>query len=101
MLHNWPTLDLSPLTSPHEITLMKRLTEYPETVALAARELSPHLIAYFLKDLAGDFHSWYNAEKFLVEDLALKRARLALAAAARQTIVNGLRLLGVSAPEKM
>ncbi len=93
--------DLSPLTSPHEITLMKRLTEYPETVALAARELSPHLIAYFLQDLAGDFHSWYNAEKFLVEDLALKRARLALAAAARQTIVNGLRLLGVSAPEKM
>ena len=93
--------DLSPLTSPHEITLMKRLTEYPETVALAARELSPHLIAYYLKDLAGDFHSWYNAEKFLVEDLALKRARLALAAAARQTIVNGLRLLGVSAPEKM
>ena len=93
--------DLEHLTSPYEITLMKRLTEYPETVTLAARELSPHLIAYYLKDLAGDFHSWYNAEKFLVEDLALKRARLALAAAARQTIVNGLRLLGVSAPEKM
>jgi arginyl-tRNA synthetase len=93
--------DLSPLTSPHEVTVMKRLADYPDTVAQAARELSPHLIAYYLKDLAGDFHSWYNAEKFLVEDAALKQARLALASAIQQTLVNGLGLLGVSAPEKM
>ena len=93
--------DLAHLTSPYEITLMKRLTEYPETVNAAARELSPHLIAYYLKDLAGDFHSWYNAEKFLVEDEPLKQARLELANAIKQIIVNGLHLLGVSAPEKM
>ena len=93
--------DLSPLTSPHEVTVMKRLADYPDTVAQAARELSPHLIAYYLKDLAGDFHSWYNAEKFLVEDATLKQARLALASAIQQTLVNGLGLLGVSAPEKM
>ena len=93
--------DLTRLVSPHEVAVMKQLIEYPDTVALAARSLSPHLIAYYLQDLAGDFHSWYNAEKFLVEDQALKLARLALASAIRQTIVNGLNLLGVSAPEKM
>ena len=93
--------DLSLLVSPHEVAVMKQLAEYPETVALAARSLAPHLIAYYLQDLAGDFHSWYNADKFLVEDAALKLARLALASAIRQVILNGLSLLGVSAPEKM
>ena len=93
--------DLSLLVSPHEVAVMKQLVEYPDTVALAARSLSPHLIAYYLQDLAGDFHSWYNADKFLVEDAALKLARLALASAIRQAILNGLSLLGVSAPEKM
>ena len=93
--------DLTRLVSSHEVAVMKRLIDYPDTVALAARSLSPHLIAYYLQDLAGDFHSWYNAEKFLVEDASLKLARLALAEAVRQTIVNGLRLLGVSAPVKM
>jgi arginyl-tRNA synthetase len=93
--------DLTRLVSPHEVAVMKRLIEYPDTVALAARSLSPHLIAYYLQDLAADFHSWYNAEKFLVEDASLKLARLALAEAVRQTIANGLRLLGVSAPVKM
>ena len=93
--------DLSLLVSPHEVAAMKQLAEFPDTVALAARSLSPHLIAYYLQDLAADFHSWYNAEKFLVEDAALKLARLALASAIMQTIGNGLRLLGVSAPERM
>lgn len=93
--------ELARLIRPHEVDVMRRLSEYPETVALAANTLSPHLIAYYLKDLAGDFHAWYNAEKFLVEDAALKLARLALASAIKQTLVNGLRLLGVSAPEKM
>ena len=93
--------DLSLLISPHEVAAMKQLAEYPDTVALAARSLAPHLIAYYLQELAAAFHTWYNAEKFLVEDDALKLARLALAAAIMQTISNGLRLLGVSAPERM
>jgi arginyl-tRNA synthetase len=94
-------VDLAALTAPHELALMQRLAEYPETVATAARELAPHLLVHFLQMLAGDFHAWYNAEKFLVEDSATKLARLALADATRITIVNGLALLGVSAPEKM
>ena len=93
--------DLAPLTAPHETALMQRLAEYPETVATAARELAPHLLVHYLQTLAGDFHAWYNAEKFLVDDDATKLARLALADATRITIVNGLALLGVSAPEKM
>jgi arginyl-tRNA synthetase len=93
--------DLSPLTASHELALMQRLAEYPETVAGAARDLAPHLLVHYLQVLAGDFHAWYNAEKFLVDDLATRLARLALADATRIAIVNGLALLGVSAPEKM
>ena len=93
--------DLAALTAAHELALLRRLTEYPETVAAAARELAPHLLVHYLQTLAGDFHAWYNAEKFLVDHEATKRARLALADAARIAIVNGLALLGVSAPEKM
>jgi arginyl-tRNA synthetase len=93
--------DLAPLAASHELALMQRLAEYPEVVAGAAKDLAPHLVVHYLATLAGDFHAWYNAEKFLVGDDALKRARLALADAARITIVNGLALLGVSAPEKM
>jgi arginyl-tRNA synthetase len=93
--------DLQPLSSTHEVALMQRIAAYPELIAQAAAELSPHLVAYYLKDLSGDFHAWYNAEKFLVDDVAVRLARLALAAATRQTLVNGLKLLGVSAPEKM
>ena len=93
--------DLAPLTAPHETALIQRLAEYPEIVSTAARELAPHLVVHYLHALAGDFHAWYNAEKFLVDDAATKLARLALADAARITIVNGLALLGVSAPEKM
>ncbi len=93
--------DLAPLTASHELDLIQRLAEYPETVATAARELAPHLLVHYLQMLAGDFHAWYNAEKFLVEDAATKLARLSLADATRIAIVNGLALLGVSAPEKM
>lgn len=93
--------DLSPLQSAHEKGLMRRLAEYPETVDAAARELAPHMIAYYLKDLAADLHTYYNAEKFLVDDETLKRARLSLILATRQVLRNGLKLLGVSAPEKM
>lgn len=93
--------DVSRLASPHELALAKRLDSYPEMVETAARELAPHHIAYYLRDLAGDFHTYYNAEQFLVEDEATRLARLALVAAARQVIANGLGLLGVSAPDKM
>lgn len=100
-LSTLPRVDLGLLTSPYELDLMKRLMAYPETLETAAKELSPHQIAYYLKDLAGDLHTYYNAEKFLVEDDALKLARLSLITATRQVLSNGLLMLGVSAPEKM
>lgn len=93
--------DPSPLVSPHEAALLKRLMEYPDIIENAARDLAPHSVAFYLKELAGEFHSYYNAERFLVEDPALKKARLTLALAVRQVLRNGLALLGVTAPEKM
>jgi arginyl-tRNA synthetase len=93
--------DLSSLTHEQEIALANRLAEYPETVAAAARELAPHLVAFYLRDLCAAFHSYYNAVTFLVDDEQTKLARLALVAAVRQALRNGLTLLGVSAPEKM
>jgi len=93
--------DPAPLTAPTELALMQRLAEFPATVALAAQELAPHHIAFWLRDCAADFHAWYNAERVLVDDETLKRARLRLAAATRQVLANGLSLLGVSAPERM
>jgi arginyl-tRNA synthetase len=94
-------INLAPLVSAHELALMQRLAEYPETLAAAARDLAPHSVVNYLQALAGDFHAWYNADKFLVDDAATRHARLALADATRITIANGLALLGVSAPEKM
>ena len=94
-------VSLAPLTSAYETDLLQNLYSYPEMVADAAQERAPHLITYYLKDLAGKLHSYYNAEQFLVEDEDLKRARLALIVATRQVIRNGLGLLGVTAPEKM
>jgi arginyl-tRNA synthetase len=93
--------DLGPLTSEHERAVINRLEAFPQMVAAAAADLAPHSVAFYLKDLAADFHSWYNASQFLVDDAALRAARLALAAATRQVIANGLALLGVSAPERM
>lgn len=93
--------DLGTLESPHEAALLARLAEYPEIIASAAREYAPHILAFYLKDLAADFHSYYNATRFLVEDAAVRDARIALALAVRQVIAGGLALLGVSAPEKM
>jgi arginyl-tRNA synthetase len=89
------------LSSEKELQLARRLEEYPEMIAVAAEELAPHAVAFYLRELAADFHSYYNAERILVEDEALRAARLALCAAVRQTLANGLSLLGVSAPEKM
>jgi arginyl-tRNA synthetase len=93
--------DLGPLKAEKELRLAQRLGEFPETVAVAAQELAPHSIAFYLRELAAEFHSYYNAERILVDDEALRAARLSLCAAARQTLANGLSLLGVSAPEKM
>jgi arginyl-tRNA synthetase len=95
------TVPLEPLKGERELLLAQRLAEFPEVVATAAGELAPHSIAFYLRELAGEFHSYYNAERILVEDEALRAARLALCAAVRQTLANGLSLLGVSAPEKM
>ena len=93
--------DMSALQSDYEQALLQRLIDYPQMIESAAGELSPHLIAFYLKDLAADFHSYYNASRFLVEDEAVKQARLALIAASAQVMRNGLDLLGVTAPEKM
>jgi len=89
------------LDAPTELALMQRLAELPAMVGLAARELAPHQVAFWLRDCASDFHAWYNAERLLVDDAALRAARLRLAAATRQVLANGLALLGVSAPERM
>ncbi len=92
---------LEALASEPELRLLERLMEFPAVVESAARELAPHLVAFYLRDVAAEFHSYYNGCRFLVEDDAVKHARLALAAAVRQVLRNGLALLGVSAPEKM
>jgi arginyl-tRNA synthetase len=93
--------DLSALTSPYEQALLRRLADFPDELAVAARELAPHLVTFYLKELAAQFHSYYNAEQFLVDDPVLRRARLALVVATGQVVRNGLGILGVSAPEKM
>jgi arginyl-tRNA synthetase len=93
--------EVSLLISDQEISLLSRLMNYPYVVASAAHDFSPHLVAFYLKDLAGELHSYYNSTRLLVPEEPLKRARLALAMATRETIRNGLALLGVSAPEKM
>ena len=92
---------LDQLVQEHEKALLRRLDHYPEIVASAALNSEPHTVANYLRELAGDFHTWYNAHKTLVEDPTLRDARLALSEAVRQVIANGLALLGVSAPEAM
>lgn len=93
--------DLSVLNEKAASALMARLSEFPETLSLAAKDFAPHSLCFYLKDLAGDFHAFYNADRILVDDDATRNARLALLLATRQVLRNGLNLLGVSAPEKM
>jgi arginyl-tRNA synthetase len=93
--------DLSVLTAATETALMRKLADYPAMLAGAALTLAPHDVAFYLRDVAGAFHSYYGAERFLVDDAALAHARLALLSATRQVIRNALFVLGVSAPEKM
>ncbi|MEA1890540.1 MAG: arginine--tRNA ligase [Pseudomonadota bacterium] len=89
------------LTEQHEKDLMNELSRYHEVIEIAAVYHEPHQIAYYLRELANGFHSYYNASQFLVEDKALRDARLVLIQATRQVLANGLGLLGVSAPESM
>ena len=94
-------VDLSPLTAPRETALLARLADYPDMLEYALEELGPHQIAFYLRDLAGDLHSYYNSERVLVDEMSTKRARLALLLATRQVLRNGLSLIGVSAPARM
>ncbi|CAA0080495.1 Arginine--tRNA ligase [BD1-7 clade bacterium] len=93
--------DLTLLVEDEEKALLKTLAHYPEVVKAASTRLEPHSIATFLRELAGDYHSWYNAHKVLVDDATLRTARVALGKAVQQVLANGLDLLGVSAPETM
>lgn len=93
--------ELSKLTEPHEIRLLATLARYPDVIENAATAYEPHQLAYYLKDLANDFHTYYNANQFLVENDVIRNARLALIEATKQVIKNGLSLLDVRSPEVM
>jgi arginyl-tRNA synthetase len=93
--------DLAPLSTDAELALLRRLMEYAEIIEAAAHDFAPHYIAFYLKDVAAEFHSYYNATHFLVAEPDVRHARLALVAAVRQVLANGLGLLGVAAPDKM
>ena len=96
-----PQADLARLTAPTETALMLKLAEYPEMLTRAAADHAPHDVAFWLRDLAAAFHSWYAAERFLVDDAGLATARMALLAATRQVLASGLGVLGVGAPVQM
>ncbi|MDO4795268.1 MAG: arginine--tRNA ligase [Brachymonas sp.] len=93
--------DLSALDTPAAQTLLLKLAQYPDMLRAAAGDFAPHDVTFYLRDLASAYHSYYDAERILVDDPAIKQARLALVAATAQVLRNGLAVLGVSAPEKM
>ena len=93
--------NLNRLTESHEQALLTSLSKYPEVVETAALNEEPHQLTHYLRELANDFHTYYNSHKFLIEDAALRDARMKLILATRQVLRNGLNLLGISAPEKM
>jgi arginyl-tRNA synthetase len=93
--------DLSPLDSAPAQALMMLLAKYPDTLRAAAQDFAPHDVTFYLRELAAAYHSYYDAERILVDDPLVKQARLALVAATAQVLHNGLALLGVSAPESM
>jgi arginyl-tRNA synthetase len=95
------TADTGALVADQELALIARLMQYPEEVEDAALELAPHVIAFYLRELAAEFHSYYNSTRILVDDERVLHARLALVAAVRQVLRNALALLGVSAPDRM
>ncbi len=93
--------NLNRLDNSHEQQLIKQISLYPERVLSAAIRREPHIVVNYLRDLANQFHSWYNAHQFIVDDTELRDARMALASAVGQVMNNGLKLMGVSAPDKM
>ncbi|SFN81187.1 arginyl-tRNA synthetase [Formivibrio citricus] len=96
-----PGAQIGLLTSEHEAALLRKLADFPAAIDAAAVDYAPHTIAFYLKDLAADFHSYYNVSRFLTDDEELTYARLALVSSVQQVLANGLAILGVSAPEKM
>jgi arginyl-tRNA synthetase len=93
--------ELAALAAPRELALAARLADFPDVLAAAADDLAPHQLAFYLRELAGEFHSYYNSVRVLVPEASERRARLTLSRAVRQVIANGLGVLGVSAPERM
>jgi arginyl-tRNA synthetase len=94
-------VDLTALQSPQALALMLLLAKYPEMLTAAAQDFAPHDVTFYLRELAASYHSYYDAERILVDDEAVKLARLALVSATAQVLHNGLAVLGVSAPERM
>ncbi len=94
-------VDASPLESAYEQALLRRLADFPGVLSLAADEFAPHQVTFYLKDLAQEFHSYYNAERFLVDDMDVRNARLALIVAVGQVLRNALSILGIRAPDEM
>jgi len=94
-------VDLSPLDGPQAQALMLQLAKYPEMLTAATEGEAPHDVTFYLRDLAASYHSYYDAERILVDDERVKTARLALVAATAQVLHNGLAVLGVSAPRRM
>ena len=92
---------LNKLTEDHEIALLGTLTRYPEVLERAALQYEPHQLIHYLRDLAHEFHTYYNAHQFLVDDASLRDARLNLVSAVKQVLANGLGLLSINAPESM
>jgi len=92
---------LPALVEPQEKALMTALSRYPEIIVLAANNRAPQHLVHYLRDLANDFHSYYNAHAFIVDEANIRDARLALISATRTVLANGLGILGVSAPERM
>jgi arginyl-tRNA synthetase len=92
---------LDHLTQPHERQLLNTLSRYPDIIVDAALQYEPHLLTNYIRDLAGDFHAYYNSHQFIVEEAETRNARLALITAVRQTLQNGFNMLGITAPETM
>ena len=100
-LRDFAAADLSLLIAPSEFVLMLKLADFPEMLTRASEDLAPHDVAFYLRELSASFHTYYASERFLVDDAALARARMALLSATAQVLRNALALLGVSAPESM
>jgi arginyl-tRNA synthetase len=93
--------NLALLSNEHELALIKSMSRYPEVIATAAAQRAPHMLVHYLRELANDFHTYYNAHTFIVEEGPLRNARVLLIQALQQVVANGLGLIGVSAPDSM